>query len=210
MPSFSRFLALVSGVGSSSSYLSGGCPWRAMALAVGFDDGSLNKLGCGAVLEDLACSSPLLGHHGDGGLGEDGSEPSSGAMPRGSWAAEVPRSTSAVVHRRQLPSRLCFLWPNGGPPQPLDGGCSSSRLDAYAEDLRLRPGATQRRRPKWSVPGDGGAGSGVESFSSVRWRRTRWLFANKIQGSCCKSAGPVCSFSFFLDLFVNCNPTAGI
>lgn len=170
----------------------------------------LNKLEFSSDLRNLGSSSLWYTHCGDGGYQKEGFLPCLRSVLRDSVAASSLRSSIAVDPRRPVPSCHCFFWPKGGPPQPQDGGCSSSRLHADAEDLRLCPNASQRRCPKWFVPGDGFAGSGVEFIRSLRWRRTQSRFPVCLQGPYCKTVGPGCNFVFCLDRCVTCKPTAGI
>jgi hypothetical protein len=128
----------------------------------------------------------------------------------GSLAAANFWSSIAGDARQHRLSCLCFFRPNGGPPKPHDGGSSSSRHDAIAEDLLLRSSIPRQRRPKWFVPGVGGAGSGVELGLWLRWRRTRLPFSDLFQCPLCKSVGPCCNALSSQGLSANCNPTAEI
>jgi hypothetical protein len=47
-------------------------------------------------------------------------------------------------------------------------------------------------------------------IAMVRWRRTRFLSLYLVQDPFCKLAGSLCYFNIFLDLYINCKPTAGI
>jgi hypothetical protein len=74
--------------------------------------------------------------------------------------------------------------------------------------LPLHLSISQHGYPKWFVPDDSGAGSEKEWTSSERWLRTRLFFLDLLQGSLCKSIGPIFGFLSFVDLFVKCVSTA--